>query len=747
MDNYQLVLRDESLYLEKVLDLIRAELNKENDVLVYKKNELIQARRDMWENTGHAPGDFTKLTEMNQYLAGVNDRTANYLETSKQIERYRKILPSPYFGRFDFIEEGFYQFEKIYVGLTTLLDPETENVYVYDWRAPISSIYYRYEQGPATYEAPVGLITGEVILKRQYKIQDSQLKYFFDCSIPINDGVLQEILGHNASPKMRTIVETIQREQDLIIRDLENELLIVQGVAGSGKTSIALHRIAFLLYNGLHSGLDSHNMIIISPNATFSNYISSVLPELGEENVRQTTFYEIVQSALGDRFRLENRESQLESIIQLQGSEKGKAREKNLAFKGSRVFHQILERLLWHFQHRLIPFEDIYFNGVLLETRQQLKNRLLNDKTGLPLAKKLLRLESIVLDKVRPLRKLRLARIEELVAQSEGHELEIKSFSRLLSIKEAKLFRERLQRFTRVDYWQLYNLLFQDHALFYRLARGLQLPEGIEQILSTTAAKLQKGEVLYEDCAPLLYLKLKIEGGNYFSDIKQVVIDEAQDYYPLQYEIFKLLFDVTANYTFLGDVNQIIEKNQAGAFYDEVALIMQKQRTIKLSLHKSYRSSYEINMFCKKLLGEELPQFISFERHGEAPRVVAVQNVEEMDRVILEDAKNYLTQRYETIALVCKGQQEATDVYERLKSKIKLTLIQPMDGQVEKGVMVIPSYIAKGLEFDVVLVINTNRQNYHTSFDRQLLYIACTRAQHRLVLYYTGQISPFLANL
>lgn len=743
MDNYKANLAEEVQYLEKIVSFIEKEIVKEQDVLKGKKSQLLEARRDMWENTGHASRDFTKLTEMNQYLAGVNDQTANYLETVQQIARYEKMLAAPYFGRFDFIEEDFYEPEKIYVGLSTLID-ESDNVYVYDWRAPIASIYYRYEPGHASYEAPEGEIAGEVLLKRQYKIQDSQLKYFFDCSILINDGMLQEILGGNASPKMRTIVETIQREQDLIIRDQDNELLIVQGVAGSGKTSIALHRVAFLLYNGLKTGLGSHNVMIISPNATFSNYISNVLPELGEENVQQTIFCEIARKAFGHRFQLETRESQLEALIQLQGTKEGQLREQNIALKGSQAFKEILDRYLWYYEHRLIPFEDVYFNGVMLETRQQLKNRLLNNKTGLPLAKRLQRLENILLDKVQPLRKQRLSRIEKIVQQSEGHDLEIKSFSRLLSMKEAKTFRERLQRFSRVDYWQLYLNLWQDPALFGKLARELPLPEGIEEIFTITGNELREGKISYEDQAPLLYLKMKMEGGSIFPEIKQVVIDEAQDYSPLQYEVFKMMFEAP-NYTVLGDSHQAIEKKSDGTLYETVSQILHRQNTTQITLNKSYRSSYEINIFTQGLLSDVQPRYLSFERHEEEPRLVPAASADDQYQAMQEDVSHCLAQGYETIAIICKTQQEAAQVYAGLKERLPLKLIHPQGDAVEKGILVIPSYMAKGLEFDVVLVANADEANYHTPLDRRLLYIACTRAQHRLALYYTGFMSPFLS--
>jgi DNA helicase-2/ATP-dependent DNA helicase PcrA len=284
--------QEELQYLENTLAFIKKDLNKLMQEALAHRKDLVEARRDMVENTTPFSNDFDRLTEMVQFLSEVSSQTVSYTNIAQYVTRYKKLIDSPYFARFDFVEDGFGIREKIYIGLANIMDRKTHDVYVYDWRAPISSIFYRYEKGRASYETPVGTSSGEVKLKRQYKIKNSILQYFFDCDIRITDEVLQEILGRNSSPKMKSIVETIQKEQDIIIRDTENELLMVQGTAGSGKTSIAMHRIAFLLYEG--QKYRSNNILIISPNDVFSQYISSVLPELGEENVQQVTFDDLV---------------------------------------------------------------------------------------------------------------------------------------------------------------------------------------------------------------------------------------------------------------------------------------------------------------------------------------------------------------------------------------------------------------------------------------------------------------------
>ncbi len=244
MNEYEKDLKIEINYLEQTLAVAKHNLKQEQDGIAVKKEKIIALRRDMYENTSHSSDDFDKLSEMIQYNTPLQLQTYDYVETGKRIERYKKQLKSPYFARIDFIEEGFDK-ESIYIGLGDLTDDETFKTYVYDWRVPLASLFYRYEPGKVSYEAPSGTIKGEVTLKRQYEIVDGKLLFFFDSSVNIMDDILKKALSGNTSSKMKTIVETIQREQDIIIRDLENDLVIVQGVAGSGKTSVALHRVAF----------------------------------------------------------------------------------------------------------------------------------------------------------------------------------------------------------------------------------------------------------------------------------------------------------------------------------------------------------------------------------------------------------------------------------------------------------------------------------------------------------------------
>jgi DNA helicase-2/ATP-dependent DNA helicase PcrA len=742
MSNFNEEKGAELIYIEKTLEVIKRQLTKEEENLNENISKVIASRREMWQDSVHFSEDFDRIPEMNHYLSEVNRETRSYESSVIRVKRYKKMLNSPYFGRFDFTEEDYDEREKIYIGLHNLMNEEDDTIYVYDWRAPISSIFYRSEVGEGSYMSPVGLIKGEVSLKRQYKIYKGNLKFYFDSSVRITDDILQEVLSRNSSSKMKHIVETIQKEQDMIIRDTENEVLIVQGVAGSGKTSIALHRIAYLLYEGLNSKIGVNNVIILSPNSQFSEYISNVLPELGEENVKQKTFSEISRELFGEGIKPQSKEEQLETLICNQGKEEIDLKLQSIKFKGSEAFKIILDRLLLYCERSLIKFEDIYYDGKIIEKKEELRMQFLHDKIGMPIAKRLTRMENMILNKIHPLRKDRLEKIESIVQRAGNHIFEVKGFSRLMAVKEAQKLMKDIRKFTKVDYTDIYKRLFSDKGLFGKITKDLELPSNIEAVLNNSMKALQDGYISYEDSAPLLYLKLKLEGLDSYSEIKQVVIDEAQDYYPMHYEILNLLFK-RARYTVVGDFNQTIEKSGDRSIYDQMEKIFNKKKSVKLFMNKSYRSSIEINEFNQKLMSSNT-EFISFDRHGEKPRVIFREDDEGIIKSIAKQIEDYLTNDYNSIAIITKTEEEAEVISERLRQYTNIDSFYSENTEDQKNIYIISSYMAKGMEFDVVIVYDVSKEKYNSDFDRRLLYVACTRALHQLILYYTGERTKFI---
>lgn len=737
MGTYDMELSLEKNYLAQTTAFIESELQQQEDHLSKRKKNLLEARREMYENTVHYSNDFARMTEINQHLSELNSQTNTYGHTEKQVERLHRMKDNPYFARFDFSEESTRETEKIYLGISTLMDSEDYTIHVYDWRSPIGGIFYRCEPGPASYEAPQGTVNGHLSLKRQFRIRKAELIYFFDSSVQIRDEMLQEALGRNASPKMRTIVETIQKEQDRIIRDIESDALIVQGAAGSGKTSIALHRIAFLMYEGLSAKLESNNILILSPNTVFERYIAKVLPDLGEEATAQVTLEELLGLCLNHSGLQGAKSRQIEAM--LSGFEKRLTHW--VAYKGSEAFIQLLNRLLLHAERKLIRFEDIQYAGVTLFTASALKNEFLNNKTNAPMAKRLKRIESRVLERMKPLHRKRVKLLEELVEQKGGHEFEIRSYARLLAMKESKAFVARLKEITEINCRNLYIRLFKDGNLFRKLAEGLPLPEDPQDFCRYTLEALEAGHLPCEDAAAVAYLTLKSQGHEHYPDIRQVVIDEAQDYLPLHYAIFKELF-TSARFTIIGDPRQTIGTTVNSQYSTQISQVLNMPRTACLSLERSYRSTLEITEFSQKILGNLQPDKV-FERHGPSPTRRHFPSLDEMSHAICEHSRGHLASGYESVAILCKTKAQAQQLHRAMGHPEDVSAITGDDQEVLPGIVILPIYLAKGLEFDVVLLAGADC-SYSEAYDRHLLYIACTRALHQLHLYAHNPWSPLL---
>ena len=739
MNNYDKEFEEEILYLNRTTLLINKNLETELNRISLAQKELLDANRAMWENSSHNINDIDRLADMKQDLSTIHIQKTDYEKITKKIDQYKSMLKKPYFARINFREEDDDSIEKIYIGFNNLLDEDLYDMYVYDWRSPIASIFYRYELGSARYQGPKDEINGEILLKRQYEIKNGKLDYFIDSNLNIIDDGLRNALSKNTSSKMKNIVETIQKEQDVIIRD-DSDLLIVQGVAGSGKTAIALHRVAFLMYQGLLTKLYSNNIIIISPNDLFGNYISDVLPELGEENIKTVTFEHMFNEIFNNNINIKSRNMLLEEIFSTEDDKKRHIVKSSMEFKASKEFVLILQRLMQYYEHRLIEISDIYYNGIYIEDKHSIKAFLLNNTINMPIEKRLKIIENRIFEKIHPIRKERRKKLEEFISRYPHHQFEIKALARLITIKETSKLKEQIKKFAKVNYTRIYNTLFKNKNLFYLLAKGLNLPENIEDILDNFNCDYNK-IISYEDILGQMYLKVKMSGCNIFKDIKQVVVDEAQDYYPIHFEILKELFK-NSKFTVLGDINQSMEKEASLSIYEDVKKILDKKRNMTVCMNKSFRCSYEISKFSNNFLDEDI-QIESFERHEEEPQIVDAANINDLDEKIVKCISNYKNLNYTSIAVLCKSMNECEEVYNSLKDKIDIKIVKGSNDNIS-GVMIIPVYMAKGLEFDCVIVYEANDIKYNTKFDKKLLYIASTRALHKLAFFHTGNKSKYL---
>ena len=720
MGNNQTEKAFEEKRLAQTISLAEEQLKQAKEAADKKKSEIIEAKKDVRENTEHGitslytSDGFEALVELSQYINPVTDKIIDYEEEEHKILLLEKMIKSPYFARIDFKFDDEDEFEKIYIGRSSLRKNSYQEMYVYDWRSPIASIFYRFMTGEAFYDAPCGRVTGELNLKRQYEIKNGKLEYFFDSDVQIVDEFLRQLLSQNTTAKMKAIVETIQHEQDVVIRDMENDLLMVQGVAGSGKTSIALHRAAYLMYQGLQTKLSANNIMIISPNSIFEQYISNVLPELGEDNVISSVFEDILSELLNGR-KIQSRNDFLENLIV--NSKYKEISRNSIEFKTSSFFREILDQFLIDIPRQWIEFEDVYYEGKCVVSGQILKDKILG-RPETPLGIKLEQLEDYILEQIFG------------TGKGRGHK------------EEKNLIKQEIQKFIKIDIVELYKILFSNEAYFYSLLQNSNLSQGIKSIWEYTRENLEADRLYYDDAIAIAYLYLKIYGTNKYKNIKQVVIDEAQDYYPLQYEIFNLVFS-NAKFTILGDMKQTLAKKEDISFYEQIQKILNKKKSSLIMLDKSFRCTNEILNFSLKFI-EQSSQIKSFNRNGDSPKVYIADNSEIFIDEIVKEIKLCQEKGFQSICLICKTEKNSTYLFNKIKHKLDIQLIKNGSASDLQGVFILPVYMSKGLEFDTVLICDADSQNYHDEDDKNLLYVACTRALHKLSLFCENEVSPLI---
>ena len=720
MGNNQTEKAFEEKRLAQTISLAEEQLKQAKEAADKKKSEIIEAKKDVRENTEHGitslytSDGFEALVELSQYINPVTDKIIDYEEEEHKILLLEKMIKSPYFARIDFKFDDEDEFEKIYIGRSSLRKNSYQEMYVYDWRSPIASVFYRFMTGEAFYDAPCGRVTGELNLKRQYEIKNGTLEYFFDSDVQIVDEFLRQLLSQNTTAKMKAIVETIQHEQDVVIRDMENDLLMVQGVAGSGKTSIALHRAAYLMYQGLQTKLSANNIMIISPNSIFEQYISNVLPELGEDNVISSVFEDILSELLNGR-KIQSRNDFLENLIV--NSKYKEISRNSIEFKTSSFFREILDQFLIDIPRQWIEFEDVYYEGKCVVSGQILKDKILG-RPETPLGIKLEQLEDYILEQIFG------------TGKGRGHK------------EEKNLIKQEIQKFIKIDIVELYKILFSNEAYFYSLLQNSNPSQNIKNIWKYTKENLEADSLYYDDAIAIAYLYLKIYGTNKYKNIKQVVIDEAQDYYPLQYEIFNLVFS-NAKFTILGDMKQTLAKKEDISFYEQIQKILNKKKSSLIMLDKSFRCTNEILNFSLKFI-EKSSQIKSFNRNGDSPKVYIADNSEIFIDEIVKEIKLCQEKGFQSICLICKTEKNSTYLFNKIKHKLDIQLIKNGSVSDLQGVFILPVYMSKGLEFDTVLICDADSQNYHDEDDKNLLYVACTRALHKLSLFCENEVSPLI---
>lgn len=784
------------------LDLVRESLQKRIAELEPEvaglHDQVADIRKRFWEevtvNTSSHEDFEETFYSIKQQEAVLSERERSHRQRLKRWKSMKRLLPSPYFGRIDFKEEGLGFSEPIYIGVSSLVDEDGMSFLVYDWRTPIASMYYDYSPGAVAYETPGGQIPGTMLLKRQYQIHDGQLRNVFDTSLTIGDELLQQVLGKGADAQMKSIVATIQKEQNAIIRDDKSRMLIVQGAAGSGKTSAALQRAAYLLYKH-RDRLKADQIVLFSPNPMFNSYVSTVLPELGEENMQQTTFQEYLAYWLGSIFLLEDPFDQIEYVLTAKPSQEYEARLKGIQYKASEAFLQALQSYALWLGKEGMKFRGIRFMDRELITEEQMKLQFYSYDSSIRLVNRVVMLREWLLRELRSLEReerralwvedeldyldhdqydeaystlLKKYRREEAVFDfteqyveahgefrkpEEGEENvfdfagQEEALLRRMIVKERfEQLRRDVKRLKFIDAIGLYEQLFRDETNYRRMANETAVPAHWLEICKQTKEKLSRLELFYEDATPFLYLKELVEGARTNAEVRYVFVDEGQDYSPFQYAFLKRLFP-RARMTVLGDFGQAIFA-QATSLHEEdspLVRIYGKDETSLIRLVRSYRSTQEIVEFTKSLLpgGEDI---VPFERSGGKPLFLKTGSSEERAARMIEDLAMLKAEGFGSIAVITKTADESREAYESLTDKgcEELRLITKETFTFEKGVAVIPAYLAKGVEFDAVLVYDASSQTYNRENERKLFYTVCTRAMHRLLLYATGEWTPFI---
>lgn len=694
----------------------------------------------------------------------------------EKLRGLRRTQDKPYFARIDFLADDKTKTEICYIGKTGLTRESDNQVIIVDWRAPIATLYYEGRLGESSYLVPLKvlsenrLITGELLLKRQFTIENSTLNGIFDIDITTNDPLLQQALGANAENRLKDIAATIQLEQNQIIRADINAPLIVQGVAGSGKTTIALHRIAYLIYT-YEDRFNPDTFMIIAPNRLFLNYISEVLPELGAEYVKQTTFIDFMLEHLRGKFTIRNPNEKLIKLVNQKDSQQKRVLiQESARFKGSLLFKKILDKYLKDIEENFLPKNDLEALGHTIISASSIKSIFLAEYKYYPIYKRAIklktRLKHIVKKKIKELIAKEEARADRVIEifslksavsdEDRQHVLQVAEERdrkiKALTKASNKLVDEYLTQLPNLKLFDYYKDLLTDPEVLQIYSGGELSDELIAYLSQQWKSNIIKSQIEIEDLAPLVYLKLYLYGFPKRLRLSHVVIDEAQDFSPLQFLVLKKLSN-TESFTIMGDLSQGIHSYRSINDWQQIDTEIFSKTSINYkTLVQSYRTTIEIMHLANEVIKNFLPRDNQnllakpIIRHGELPRILRENSPKKLIDFISHEIQTLQKREVKSIAIICKNIEECQKVYQSMPKKLQLQtkLITEDITEYSSGLMIIPSYMAKGLEFDCVFIVALKARYEQTELEIKLLYIAMTRALHHLYICSLEEISPML---
>ncbi|MDJ0365587.1 AAA family ATPase [Hymenobacter sp. H14-R3] len=674
----------ERAYLEEIKEKLTLAIRRGDDAVKQFSNELREKKQYIHENqSGMDDADMVAADQSINRMAFTGEAAV------ARKRRLLKLGQSPYFGRLDFAAQGQASLP-IYIGVYSFMDEQQRQNLIYDWRAPISSMFYDYELGEAAYTTPAGRVEGTIGLKRQYRIRDGQLEFVLENDVNIHDDVLQRELAKSSDDKMKNIVATIQRDQNAVIRNETASVMVIQGVAGSGKTSIALHRIAFLLYR-YRDTITAKDVLIISPNKVFADYISNVLPELGEEHIPELGMEELAADLLGSQQPFQTFFEQVAALLETPDP----AFIERIRFKSSGEFLRQLNQYLLHVENNYFISKDLRLGRLVLP-------------------------QAFILGRFKAYHRVPLLKRAPLVAQDVRTYVR-DATQRKLTGEEKSIIGEAIPRMFK--FTQVLDL-YRD---FYRW-------QGRPELFQYDP---QSRNLEYADVFALIYLRLRLEGLSAYEHVKHLVVDEMQDYTPVHYAVLARLF--SCRKTILGDVNQTVNPYSASSA-ETIERVFPQAEIVQL--HRSYRSTVEITTFAQRITPN--PDLLPLERHGRAPLVLHCASPAEELAAIQQLVTAFPSTGQHALGIICKTQRQAAALHRALQAP-GAQLLTAESSTFKEGVLITTAYLAKGLEFDEVIVPFADAATYNTVVDRGLLYVACTRAMHQLTLTHVGALTPFVA--
>lgn len=688
----------------------------------------------------------------------------------RKVINIAKGIDNPYFARINFTEEDTDNLQELYIGKMSLIRDSDMNFLIVDWRAPISTLYYEGRLGEANYDCPDGNINGTLSLKRQYTIENGILKDYMDIDITTNDSFLQASLGASVDNRLKDIVTTIQAEQNRVIRSPLWKPLIVQGAAGGGKTTIALHRIAYLLYN-YQDEIKPENFLIIAPNRFFISYISDVLPELGVENVNQSTFEDFAFTFLDKKFNLIPTYEKLSTLI---NHKEDISHTRNLrdisTFKSSLNFLKLLEEYMKNIENNFLPKEDFKIQSITLISYNRLQNLFLNEYANYPYTKRIQEIKKYLINSIKNKKDYIIKKItymfdkklHELKAKMDDCEKRRELIIRLLDKRDAvindiqkhskSVVREYMLKIKPLSFLEYYKDFLNSLNCneIYLLEHNNSF---LKSLVEYSLQVIKSNKLEIEDLAPLMYIQYLVYGIEDKIDIKHVVIDEAQDFSLFQIFALKKIINRNA-FTILGDICQGIYSYKGINDWTDVSqYIFENKKVEYLTLEQSYRTTVEIMNAAKKVIKTlnipNLPPIKPVIRHGKDVTIKELSSLEAIAKEIISELNSMTEKKFSSAAIICKTLQECEVLYKILCNLgFHINFITGNENEFTGGKVLIPSYLVKGLEFDVVIVANASSNNFKCNdLDTKLLYVAMTRPLHELYIYSNDSISPLLKNL